>query len=315
MLDLQHQRVDIPAHARNAHNGLLQKRLERGSGRGSLLNHPSCPSNNPIGQGTELNCSCHSHACMSSFQSVLNRQTNLKTSSIKDVQVPAREWPFALFYVLGHNLFFCLFYVSTGLKKGEETVLHKLDFYRVIFCAVSQGLTLSAWPGALIIKSKQLAWFDSSLRVLTEKGWRDFLSSFCLTLTLTSVIILFCFYRLHLNMELQSSPLTDYCGGIFETGYENRRRCIYSCIYIYIYIYIYTCVHILSPPKSDLSVDKYIYFIMEPWTDNSCNHMKFCLRQLFFMFCLPLPSVCQYFWVIADSWSKALLLNTQQERQ
>ena len=28
MLDGQHQRVDIPAHARTAHKGLLQKRLE-----------------------------------------------------------------------------------------------------------------------------------------------------------------------------------------------------------------------------------------------------------------------------------------------
>ena len=28
MLDSQHQRVDIPAHARTAHRGLLQKRLE-----------------------------------------------------------------------------------------------------------------------------------------------------------------------------------------------------------------------------------------------------------------------------------------------
>ena len=28
MLDRHHQRVDIPAHARAAHKGLLQKRLE-----------------------------------------------------------------------------------------------------------------------------------------------------------------------------------------------------------------------------------------------------------------------------------------------
>ena len=28
MLDGHHQRVDIPAHARTTHNGLLQKRLE-----------------------------------------------------------------------------------------------------------------------------------------------------------------------------------------------------------------------------------------------------------------------------------------------
>ena len=30
MLDEQHQRADIPAHGRTAHNGLLQKRLEEG---------------------------------------------------------------------------------------------------------------------------------------------------------------------------------------------------------------------------------------------------------------------------------------------
>ena len=35
MLNEQHQRVDISAHARTAHKGLLQK-----AGRGSLLNHP-----------------------------------------------------------------------------------------------------------------------------------------------------------------------------------------------------------------------------------------------------------------------------------
>ena len=50
MLDGPHQRVDIPAYARTAHKGLLQK-----TGRGSLLNRPSWPPNDPISQGTELN--------------------------------------------------------------------------------------------------------------------------------------------------------------------------------------------------------------------------------------------------------------------
>ena len=45
----QHQRVDIPARARIAHKDLLQKK----TGRGSLLNRPSCPPDDPIGQGTE----------------------------------------------------------------------------------------------------------------------------------------------------------------------------------------------------------------------------------------------------------------------
>ena len=43
--------MDIPAHARTVHKGLLHKK----TGRGSLLNRPSCPPDNSIGQGTELN--------------------------------------------------------------------------------------------------------------------------------------------------------------------------------------------------------------------------------------------------------------------
>ena len=40
----------IPAYARTAHNGLLQKKkIYR---RGSLPNHPSYPPDNPISQGT-----------------------------------------------------------------------------------------------------------------------------------------------------------------------------------------------------------------------------------------------------------------------
>ena len=51
MLDGQRQREDIPATDRTAHKGLLLKK----AGRGSLPNHPSCPRDDPIGQGTELN--------------------------------------------------------------------------------------------------------------------------------------------------------------------------------------------------------------------------------------------------------------------
>ena len=46
----QHQRVDIPAQARTANKGLLQKN----TGRVSLLSRSSCPLADPIGQGTEL---------------------------------------------------------------------------------------------------------------------------------------------------------------------------------------------------------------------------------------------------------------------
>ena len=41
--------VDIPAHARTAHNGLLQKKI------GNLLHRLSCSHEDPVGQGTELN--------------------------------------------------------------------------------------------------------------------------------------------------------------------------------------------------------------------------------------------------------------------
>ena len=51
MLDAQHQRVDIPAHARTVHKGLLRKRLEED------LCWIIPPPNNPIGQGTEQNMS------------------------------------------------------------------------------------------------------------------------------------------------------------------------------------------------------------------------------------------------------------------
>ena len=46
MLDGQHQRVDIPALARTAHKDLLEKRLED-----YRLNWPSCPLDDPLGQG------------------------------------------------------------------------------------------------------------------------------------------------------------------------------------------------------------------------------------------------------------------------
>ena len=50
MLDGQLQRVDLSANARTSHKGFLLK-----TGRRSLLNRPSCPPNNPIGERTELN--------------------------------------------------------------------------------------------------------------------------------------------------------------------------------------------------------------------------------------------------------------------
>ena len=52
MLDGQHQRVEIRAHARTAHKGLLQEILE-----GDLLIRPSHPPDDPIGQGTDLSLS------------------------------------------------------------------------------------------------------------------------------------------------------------------------------------------------------------------------------------------------------------------
>ena len=47
------QSVDITVHARTAYMGLLGAK----NGRGYLLNRPPCPSNDPVGQGIELNYS------------------------------------------------------------------------------------------------------------------------------------------------------------------------------------------------------------------------------------------------------------------
>ena len=52
MLDGQHQGVDIPPCP--CHNCSQGPPAEK-TGRGSLLNHPLCPPDNSIGQGTELN--------------------------------------------------------------------------------------------------------------------------------------------------------------------------------------------------------------------------------------------------------------------
>ena len=49
VLDRQHQRVDIPAHEGAAHEGLLEKRLEK------VFNRPSYLPDDPIGPGTGLN--------------------------------------------------------------------------------------------------------------------------------------------------------------------------------------------------------------------------------------------------------------------
>ena len=45
MLDGQHQRMDVLAHATTAHDGLSLN----GTGRGSLLNHPSAPADEQLG--------------------------------------------------------------------------------------------------------------------------------------------------------------------------------------------------------------------------------------------------------------------------
>ena len=50
---LDGQRVHTPAHVRAAYKGLLQEKKK--TGRGSLLNRSSCPRDDPIGQGSELN--------------------------------------------------------------------------------------------------------------------------------------------------------------------------------------------------------------------------------------------------------------------
>ena len=54
MLDGQYQRVDIPAYARTANNGLLEKGLEENFCRivCHAPPHPP-PLDHPVGQGTE----------------------------------------------------------------------------------------------------------------------------------------------------------------------------------------------------------------------------------------------------------------------
>ena len=51
MLDWQHQRMDIPCTRKNCSQGPLAEK----TGRGSLLNRPWCPLDDPIGHGTVLN--------------------------------------------------------------------------------------------------------------------------------------------------------------------------------------------------------------------------------------------------------------------
>ena len=54
MLDGQHQRMSIPAHARVAHSGLYQNRLEEGLYWIVCHTTPTPTPDDPIGQGTEL---------------------------------------------------------------------------------------------------------------------------------------------------------------------------------------------------------------------------------------------------------------------
>ena len=55
MVGGQHQRVDISAHARTAHKGLLQKRLEKDLFEIVLHATSPPPPYDRIGKGTELN--------------------------------------------------------------------------------------------------------------------------------------------------------------------------------------------------------------------------------------------------------------------
>ena len=84
MLDGQHQRVDIPAHARAAHSGLLQKCFEEDF----CLIVPHVPPDDPIGQGSELNWN------------ELNSRTGLSQEHLTRSQVNARSNLFCLFVCL-----------------------------------------------------------------------------------------------------------------------------------------------------------------------------------------------------------------------
>ena len=106
MLDGQHQRVDIPTHARTAHKRLLQKRLKEDL----LLNLPSCFPDDPIGQGTELNSICliyrkkTNHSGSTSFRfSPVNEQIGNQISGVFfRVKMRSRLITLITLYVLHH---------------------------------------------------------------------------------------------------------------------------------------------------------------------------------------------------------------------
>ena len=57
-LDGQHQRLDILVNARTVHNGLLQKKKKTWKRISAESDPFMYPTNDPIGQGTELNLNC-----------------------------------------------------------------------------------------------------------------------------------------------------------------------------------------------------------------------------------------------------------------
>ena len=66
-LERLHQRVDIPPKPEHSQGPPAEK-----TGRGSLLNHPSCIPDDPIGQGTELSVHgrCHAEPLLIEFNPV-----------------------------------------------------------------------------------------------------------------------------------------------------------------------------------------------------------------------------------------------------
>ena len=86
MLDGQYQRVDIPAHARAAHKGLLQKKREKKkkkTGR-SLLSRPLRSPDDPVGQGTELKTLVTFKTSRRSIEAIVMQWLSISNHNIPD---------------------------------------------------------------------------------------------------------------------------------------------------------------------------------------------------------------------------------------
>ena len=105
MLDGQHQKVDIPAYARSAHKGLLQKRLEENL----FWIVPNVPPNNSVAQGPELNWNGCCLLCVTAVMQGWNRYQN--KSQHRKLTLKKKIFPLPLQYTL-HSIFYNVYIVQ-----------------------------------------------------------------------------------------------------------------------------------------------------------------------------------------------------------